>query len=114
MSRLVSGSSPAVPGTAQEVRCRPDPIRWQSCGAPSSGSIASAAIYERHKPELLKMAEGKFVVIVGDELVGPLETDEEAERAGYARFGLGPLYIKQVLAEEPPALITRDVVPCRT
>jgi hypothetical protein len=59
------------------------------------------ATYERHKAELLKRAEGQFVAIVGDELVGPLKTDQEAERAGYAQFGLGPLYIKQVCAEEP-------------
>jgi hypothetical protein len=70
--------------------------------------------YECHKLELLKVAERKFVVIVGNELVGPLETDEEAERAGYSRFGLGPLFIKQILADEPPALVTRDVVPCPT
>lgn len=81
---------------------------------PFAGFDRERATYERHKPGLLEAAEGKFVVIVGDELVGPLETDEEAERAGYARFGLGPLYIKQILAEEPPALVTRDVVPCRT
>jgi len=75
-----------------------------------AGFDRERATYERHKPELLKSAAGKFVVIVGDELVGPLETDEEAERVGYARFGLGPLYIKQVLAEEPPALVTENDV----
>ena len=29
-------------------------------------------------------------------------------------FGLGPLYIRQVLATVPPALVTRDVAICRT
>jgi hypothetical protein len=82
---------------------------------PFTGFERERATYERHKAEWLKTAEGKFMVIVGDDFVGPLETDEEAERAGYARFGLGPLYIKQVLSKDPPpALITRDVVPCRT
>jgi hypothetical protein len=78
-----------------------------------AGFDRERATYEQLKPELLAQAEGKFVVIVGDEVVGPLETDEDAERAGYARFGLGPLYIRQILAEEPVTLITRDVVPCR-
>ena len=64
--------------------------------------------------ELLKTAEGQYVVIVGDELIGPLETDEEAERAGYERFGLGPLYIQQLLTDEAPALVTRPVIACRT
>jgi hypothetical protein len=81
---------------------------------PYLGFDRERATWERLKPELLRTAEGKFVVIVGDEIVGPLETDEDAERAGYARFGLGPLYIKQVLAEEPVATVTRGVVPCRT
>jgi hypothetical protein len=80
-----------------------------------AGFDIERATYQRIKPELLEMAEGKFVAIVGEEWVGPLDTDEEAERAGYQKFGLGPLYIKQVLAEEPPpALITRDVILCRT
>jgi hypothetical protein len=30
---------------------------------------------------------------------------------GYERFGLGPLYIKQVLAEEPVAEVTRFIAP---
>jgi hypothetical protein len=47
------------------------------------------------------------VVIVGDEVVGPLDSHVDAERAGYARFGLGPLYVKQVVAEEPGVEVTR-------
>jgi hypothetical protein len=78
-----------------------------------AGFDREQATYARLAPGLLKAAAGKFVVIVGDELVGPLETDEEAERAGYERFGLGPLYIKQLVTDEKPALVTRDVIPCR-
>jgi len=68
---------------------------------PFKGFDMERATYERLKPDLLARAAGKFVAIVGDELVGPMETDQEVERAGYARFGPGPLYIKQVLAEGP-------------
>ena len=39
---------------------------------------------------------------------GPLDSHGQAERAGYARFGLGPLFIKQMLAEESVAEVTRD------
>jgi hypothetical protein len=82
---------------------------------PFVGFDREQATYERRKPELLKTAEGQWVVIVGDELVGPLESDEAAQRAGFRRFGLGPLYIKQVLAEEPPPVVLPwDVVPCQT
>jgi hypothetical protein len=81
---------------------------------PFTGFDSERATYERLEADLLRTAEGKFVVIVGDELVGPLETDEDAERAGYARFGLGPLFIKQVLAEEPMATVTRGIATCQT
>jgi hypothetical protein len=76
-----------------------------------TGFDRERATYERLKPELLKTAEGKFVVIVGDVSSGPFGSHEDAERAGYAQFGLGPLYIKQVLAEEPVAEVTRLVAP---
>ena len=47
------------------------------------------------------------MVIVGDEVVGPLESHADAELAGYGQFGIGPLYIKQVLAEEPVIKVSR-------
>jgi hypothetical protein len=74
---------------------------------PFTGFDRERAAWERLKPELLRTAEGRFFVLVGDEMVGPLERHEDAERAGYARFGLGPLYVKQVLAEEPVAEVSR-------
>ena len=70
---------------------------------PFTGFDDERSTYERHKPELIARAEGKFVAIVGDDVVGPHETAQEAERAGYARFGPGPLYIKQLLREGPTA-----------
>ena len=47
---------------------------------PFVGYDRERATYERHKPDLLKTAEGQWVVIVGEDLVGPLESDEEALR----------------------------------
>jgi len=66
---------------------------------PFTGFDRERATYERLKPGLLARAEGKFVAIVGDEWVGPLETDQDVERAGHAKFGPRPLYIRQVLSE---------------
>jgi len=74
---------------------------------PFAGFARERATYDRLKPDLLVGDEGKYVVIVGDEVVGPLGSHEEAERAGYKRFGLGPLYVKQVVAEEPVVEVTR-------
>lgn len=48
-------------------------------------------------------------MLVSDEMIGPFASHSEAEAAGYARFGLGPLYIKQVLAEEPVIEVARFV-----
>jgi hypothetical protein len=79
---------------------------------PFLGYDRERAAYERLKPELLARAEGKFVVFVGEECEGPVETFPDALRAGYRRFGLGPLYVKQVLAVEPVDEFSRDVRPC--
>jgi len=74
---------------------------------PFTGFDRERATYDQLKPDLLASDEGKYVVIVGDEVVGPLGSHEEAERAGYKRFGLGPLYVTQVVAEEPVFEVSR-------
>jgi hypothetical protein len=81
---------------------------------PFTGFDRERDAYERLKPELLARAEGKYVVFVGDLFEGPLETFEDALRAGYGRFGLGPLYVKQVLNEQPIVEVSRDFQSCRT
>jgi hypothetical protein len=78
---------------------------------PFTGFDLERAIYASLKSELLAKAEGKYVTIVGDEVVGPVDSHQEAEQAGYAAFGLGPLYIKQILAVEPVVEVTRLVAP---
>ena len=96
--RLLAGGNPEespAPGTA--------PIRRER--RPFVGFDREIATYERHKPELLDTVEGKWIVIVGDEVIGPFEDISDAERAGYRRYGLGPLFIKQVLALEPPPAV---------
>jgi len=78
------------------------------------GFDLEVATYVRLKPELLSRLPGKFVVIVGDEVEGPVETFREALRAGYRRFGRGALFVKQILTGEPVVAVTRDIVPCRS
>ncbi len=74
---------------------------------PFGGFDRERATYRRLKLDLLARVAGKYVVIVGDEFVGPLESHAEAERAGYERFGIGPLYVKHVVVEEPVVEVTR-------
>jgi uncharacterized protein (DUF433 family) len=71
-------------------------------GRPFLGYDRERAAYARLKPGLLAHAPGKYVVLVGEEVEGPVDTFGDALRAGWRRFGLGPLYVKQVLAEESP------------
>jgi hypothetical protein len=78
---------------------------------PFAGYDRERAAYDGMKADLLSRAEGKYVVLVGDEMIGPFDRHEDAERAGFARFGLSPLFIKQVLAGEPVIEVTRFVAP---
>ena len=79
---------------------------------PFTGFDRERATYSRLKPHLLDKARGQFVVIVGDDCEGPLPTFGDAERAGYRRFGFGPLYIKQVLDKEAVLEVSRDIGAC--
>ncbi len=80
---------------------------------PFAGFLREAETFETIKPTLIATSEGKFIVIVGDAYVGPVDTYGDALFAGYRQFGPGPLYVKQLLAERPVAEISRDVHPCR-
>jgi hypothetical protein len=78
------------------------------------GFDVEVATYARLKHELISRSPGKFVVIVGNEVEGPVDTFREALRSGYRRFGLGPLFVKQILTIEPVVEVSRDIVPCRS
>jgi hypothetical protein len=59
------------------------------------------AVYEACLSGWLREHEGDHVLIKGDEVVGFFATRDEALAAGYARFGVVPLFVKQVAASEP-------------
>ena len=90
----------ATPASSADV---PPPAR------PFQGFDVERATYERLKAELLGRAEGRFVVVVGEEWAGPMRTADDAEATGYAHFGIGPLYIKRLTADEPVDEISRDL-----
>jgi hypothetical protein len=64
------------------------------------------AVYEAHLPRWLQEHEGEHVLVKGDEAVGFFATREDALAAGYARFGVVPLFVKQVAVSEPIHHIT--------
>ena len=46
-------------------------------------------------PNLLPENEGKFAVIVGRDLIGIFETNDEAWMAGYHRVGMNPFLLRR-------------------
>ena len=70
--------------------------------------------YLRHKDELVRESEGKYVVVHGDEVVGVWDTYEDALRAGYEKVGLEPFLVKQVRSIEQVHFFFRDLIPCRS
>lgn len=67
------------------------------------------ATYRKHLQELL-FVEGKFVLIVGDEVIGLYETCEDAISAGHQRFGCIPLFVQKIAQVEEVAMVNSPFV----
>lgn len=67
--------------------------------------------YEKLMPDLLQEA-GKYVVILGDEVLGTFDTLDDALKAGYARYELEPFMVKRIDPLERAMVITRLSSPC--
>lgn len=63
---------------------------------------AEAETYEHHRDELLGAAEGKFVLIFRDQVAGVFDSERDAIRQGYERFGNVPFLVKQIVRVETP------------
>ena len=73
---------------------------------PNRGSRAVSlhreqAVYEANLSRWLADHEGRHVLIKGDTVGGFFDSRDEALAAGYSRFGIGPLFVKQVSPSEP-------------
>jgi hypothetical protein len=61
-------------------------------------------VYRARLPELLG-DEGKFAVLLGDEVAGVFDDHDEAVDAGYLRYGKAPYLVKRIeLEPEPPGV----------
>ena len=58
--------------------------------------------YEKNRDHLLATAEGKFVLIHKEEVVGVYDSQKDAIAQGYARFGNVPFLVKQIVRIETP------------
>jgi hypothetical protein len=68
------------------------------------------AVYEANLPRWIPDHEGEHVLIKGNEVAGFYETRDDALAAGYSRFGVVPLFVKQVSSSEPVYHIPNAVV----
>ena len=59
------------------------------------------AVYDANLSSWLLDHEGEYVLIKGKTVDGFYTSRDDALLAGYSRFGIGPLFVKQVLATEP-------------
>ncbi len=58
--------------------------------------------YEQHRDHLLGTAEGKFVLIRNDQVIGVYDSKMDAITQGYQKFGNVPFLVKQVVKVEAP------------
>jgi hypothetical protein len=80
---------------AEKVRPRPDQ------GSRAASLNREQAVYEANLSHWLSDHEGEYVLIKGEKVDGFYGSRDEALTVGYARFGIGPLFMKQVSPSEP-------------
>ena len=66
--------------------------------------------YAAHKAELLKRAEGKFVLIKGDRILGIFDTQREGIRHGFETLGHVSFLTKQILPVDPVYMVYATAV----
>ena len=62
--------------------------------------------YAAHRAELLRRAEGQYVLIHGDAVIGTYDTEIAAIAAGYAQFGNVPFLVREIAAIETAVMFT--------
>ena len=65
--------------------------------------------YESNRQRLIG-TWGKFVPIRGSEIVNVFDSQLDAMRQGYERFGNVPFLVKQILEVETPQHFTSDLI----
>ena len=59
------------------------------------------ATFEKNKAQFLERFPGFYVVVKGDNWIGPFPDAESAYEQGLNNYGLEPFLVRQVVAEEP-------------
>ena len=66
--------------------------------------------YEEKKNELLARARGKFVLIKEDRIEDIFDTETDAIRQGYERFGNEPFLVKEIVEVEIPVQFASNLL----
>jgi hypothetical protein len=99
-------TQPRIVGTAVVVVYKPYDERSQMNVAESSALERELAYFEQHRSELLGRAKGKFALIKHEELIDIFDSQFDAIRAGYRKFGNTPFLVKQIVAVDVPLNFT--------
>jgi len=67
-------------------------------------------VYEAQKAELIGKSKGKFVLIKNEEVIDIFDTQIDAIRQGYERFGNVPFLVKQIVEVETPQNFTSNLL----
>jgi hypothetical protein len=62
--------------------------------------------FESHRMELFERAPGKYALVKGSTLIDVFETELDAIRAGYQRFGNEAFLVKHILEADVPLKFT--------
>ena len=71
---------------------------------------AELKTFEQNRDHLLGTAEGKFVLIHSNQVVGVYDSKMDAISAGYQQFGNVPFLVKQVVKVEAPQNFTSNLL----
>jgi hypothetical protein len=63
---------------------------------------AEKATFETNRAQLFSEHPGKYVLVKGDDILGVFDTENDAVREGYARFGSQAFYVRQITQFDNP------------
>ncbi|HLC58417.1 MAG TPA: hypothetical protein VJI68_01000 [Candidatus Nanoarchaeia archaeon] len=66
--------------------------------------------YEKNKPDLLKSAFGKYVLIKGKEIINTFDTQNDAIKFGIEKFGNVPFLVKKIEEIETKQNFTSNLI----
>lgn len=66
--------------------------------------------FNAHRSELIGKANGKFVLIKDDQIIGVFDTKFDAIRQGYERFGNVGFLVKQIVEFDIPQNFTSNLL----